>query len=64
MGMTPVRTPPDGGDGNPRQRDASPLLEHVRTSQVQAQVHRTATRLNEVQQEKLTKEAARRSLAS
>ena len=64
MGMTPVRTPPNGGEDNPRQRDASPLLDHVRTSQIQAQAHRTATRLNELQQEKLAKEAARRSQAS
>ena len=64
IGMTPARTPPDGGDGNPRQRDASPLLDHVRLSQLQAQAHRTATRVNELQQEKLAKEAARRNRAS
>ena len=66
MGLTPAgiakgRTPPDGGNGNHRQRAASPLLEHVRTNQIQAQAHRTATRLNELQQEKLAKEAERRS---
>jgi hypothetical protein len=76
MGMTPARiakgrTPPDGGNGNHRQRAASPLLEYVRTNQIQAQAHRTATRLdelqqeatrlNELQQEKLAKEAERRS---
>ncbi len=69
MGMTPAgsakeRIPPDGGNGNPRQRAASPLLDHVRTNQIQAQAHRTATRLNELQQEKLAREAERRSRAS
>jgi hypothetical protein len=56
MGLTPVglakeRTPPDGGKGDHQQRAASPLLDHVRASQIQAQAHRTATRLRELEQE-------------